>query len=45
MVYIVVLLIGIFIGAFIANKTFRDKIVNGIKKLPEGDKAKRKVAK
>ena len=33
MVFTIGLLLGIFIGAFIANGNFRTKVINGTKKL------------
>jgi len=31
--FIIGFILGIFAGAFIANKTFRDKVIKGVKNL------------
>ena len=43
--YIIVFLIGFFLGAFTASKTFRTKIINWWKRYAEGEKSKKKGAK
>jgi len=36
--HLLMFVLGIFVGAFVANKEFRTKIITGIKRLVESNK-------
>lgn len=43
LVFAIGLILGIFVGAFISNKGFRDRIIKEVKKLVESQKKQRRA--
>jgi len=40
--YLLMFVMGVFVGAFAASKKFRDQVITGIKKLAESQKKSKK---